>query len=228
MSPGNGVAILIINWNGADDTIELLSSLRGAATSSLNLFAAVIDNASDEADFAANFHRSSMRADLGFRVVLVRNRNNVGVPFGYNQAIQAAGPAFDSYLRLDNDVVLPAGAIDALLAALDDRRKDAIGIVGGNVKYYSARTVDNGGAVAIDLLVGKTKTTYPAEVTVCDGVLGCVMLIDGGLVRTLSPQVFCGELFLCTDESELSLRARQLGIKTISTFRLLSDSTKAV
>jgi GT2 family glycosyltransferase len=58
-------------------------------------------------------------------------------------------------------------------------------------------------------------TTYPPEVTVCDGVLGCVMLIDGDLVRALAPQVFCGELFICADESELSLRARRGGVRTL-------------
>ena len=192
MKGENGVAVLIINWNGADDTIELLRSLRGAAEPNLSLTASVIDNASDDGDFSklASFLES---AELGFPVVLIRNRNNVGVPFGYNQAIQSAGLDCDAYLRLDNDVVLPAGAIDVLLQTLTDRRKDAVGIVGGNVKYCSAPEIDNGGAVAINLVAGKTVTTYPSVVTVCDGVLGCVMLVDGDLVRAFAPQVFCSE-----------------------------------
>ena len=214
MKAESSVAVLIINWNGADDTIELLKSLRGAADASLSLVASVIDNASDDADFRrlATFLES---AELGFSVALIRNRNNVGVPLGYNQAIQSAGLDSEAYLRLDNDVVLPAGAIDVLLDTLRARRKDAVGIVGGNVRYYSTPDVDNGGAVAINLVAGKTVTTYPSEVTVCDGVLGCVMLIDGDLVRALAPTVFCGELFICTDESELSLRARRLGVNTL-------------
>lgn len=208
------IALLIINWNGADDTIELLRSLRGAAALSVTLQASVVDNASDAADIE-RLSSFVHNVDVGLPVGLIRNRVNVGVPAAYNQAIQAIGPDFDAYLRLDNDVVLQAGAIDALFDALAKRRSEGAGIVGGNVKYYSAPSVDNGGAVAIDLLIGKTSSTYPSEATFCDGVLGCVMLVDGGLVRALFPHVFCGALFICTDESELSLRARSRGLRTI-------------
>jgi GT2 family glycosyltransferase len=50
---------------------------------------------------------------------------------------------------------------------------------------------------------------------VCDGVLGCIMLLDGDVVRRYSPDVFDSNLFICTDESELSLRARLDGIFTL-------------
>lgn len=70
------------------------------------------------------------------------------------------------------------------------------------------------GAVRIDLIKGRTYVSYPSHDTVCDGVLGCIMLIDGDLVRKYAPNVFDSRLFLCTDESELSLRARFAGVNT--------------
>lgn len=207
------VAALIINWNGADDTIELLRSLSTAASSNARLRASIVDNASEESDFRklADFVEST---SLGYPVSLIRNAINVGVPAAYNQSIQAAGPDCEAYLRLDNDVVLSAGAVDLLLGELRSRRKDGVGIVGGNVKLYSDRRTNNGGAVSIDLVRGRTTTAYPSTSTLCDGVLGCIMLVDGALVRALLPEVFLGVLFICTDESELSLRAERQGIRT--------------
>lgn len=207
------VAALIINWNGADDTIELLRSLGAAASPKIRLKASIVDNASEESDFRklVAFVEST---SLGYPVSILRNAINVGVPAAYNQSIQAVGPDCEAYLRLDNDVVLRAGAVDLLLGELRSRRKDGVGIVGGNVKLYADRSTNNGGAVSIDLVRGRTTTAYPSTSTLCDGVLGCIMLVDGALVRAFLPEVFLGALFICTDESELSLRAERQGLRT--------------
>jgi len=207
------VGALIINWNGADDTIELLQSLSTAASPKVRLKVSIVDNASEDSDFRklVTFVEST---SLGYPVSILRNAINVGVPAAYNQSIQAVGPDCEAYLRLDNDVVLRAGAVDLLLGELLSRRKDGVGIVGGNVKLYSDRSTNNGGAVSIDLVRGRTTTAYPSTSTLCDGVLGCIMLVDGPLVRAFLPDVFLGALFICTDESELSLRAERQGVRT--------------
>lgn len=197
------VAALIVNWNGAGDTLELIASLASCVSEDLAISCVVVDNASASSD------RDSLRAglqELSQRVPIsaVWNSINAGVPAAYNQAIQSAGLTHDYYLRLDNDTTVERAGLNAMVVAME--RDDSIGAVGGNVKFYHDRSRDNGGAVTIDLVRGRTSVAYPGTDTVCDGVLGCIMLVRADAVRRYVPEVFLGKLFLCTDESELSLR----------------------
>jgi len=210
--PKQSLAALIINWNGASDTLELIASLADCLSEDLAVSCVVVDNASSEADRAALLVGVSELSER-VPVVTLLNSVNIGVPAAYNQAIQRAGLRHDYYLRLDNDVVVDP---DGLLAMIDALRRDpSIGAVGGNVKFYHARDRNNGGAVSIDLARGRTRVTYPDENVICDGVLGCIMLIPASVIQRYTPEVFLGKLFICTDESELSLRLSQSGMKTL-------------
>jgi GT2 family glycosyltransferase len=207
------VAALIINWNGAADTLHLLDSLRCCISSSVQIEAFVIDNksqAQDRAELEAGIDRYS-----GLCIHYRRNEKNVGVPAAYNQAIQIAGLEFDYYLRLDNDVVLEADALLSMICAHKANLDRGVGLIGADVRLYQPPHYPNGGAVSIDLVRGRTRVSYPRSDTICDGVLGCVMLISGDVVKKYVPDVFESRLFICTDESELSLRCKQDGILTL-------------
>jgi len=214
------VAALVINWNGAHDTLELLSSLRKCQCERLSITAVVVDNASAPDDVAAL--RAGILALNGqVNVVLQENKLNVGVPAAYNQAIQVAGLTHDYYLRLDNDVVVEPRGLLAMVETLERRAADGVAIVGGNIKYFDNQSDDNGGAVTIDLMSGTTSVAYPSTDVLCDGVLGCIMLVSGTLVRDFAPEVFESALFVCTDESELSMRAAKRGCRTLYLAQLI-------
>jgi GT2 family glycosyltransferase len=208
------VAALIINWNGSDDTLELIHSLRICSIDTCVIDVIIIDNASDYYDFI-NLQEGIKNLDGVGKIVLRRNSINIGVPAAYNQAIQIIGIDYNYYLRLDNDIVMDANGLSMLIDGLERNRLCGVGLVGGNVKYFDRPFENNGGAVTIDLLRGVTNSEYPSVELVCDGVLGCIMLLDGDVVRRYSPDVFDSNLFICTDESELSLRARLDGIFTL-------------
>ena len=214
------LAALIINWRGAADTLEVLQSLCNCQSDGLSVTAVVIDNASDMTDrmvLESGINELKERINIIFR----SNSVNVGVPAAYNQAIQVAGLSYDYYLRLDNDVVVDPHGLDAMVALLEERSNEGVEIVGGNIKYFDRRSENNGGAVSIDLIQGKTHVDYPEANVVCDGVLGCIMLLSGDLVRLYAPEVFESALFICTDESALSLRAAGDGMRTIYLSRLI-------
>jgi GT2 family glycosyltransferase len=213
MSDVTIIAAVIINWNGAADTLELLDSLLNCQKSGFTFHIAVIDNAS-KADDLDRLRQGIYRFNGSLKITLRENSVNVGVPAAYNQGIQLLGVHHEYYLRLDNDVTVNPLGLKLMIAALRGNEKTRTAIVGGNVKYYHRPTENNGGAVGIDLLRGKTTVTYPDQDVVCDGVLGCIMLVDGVLVRKYSPEVFDSRLFICTDESELSLRAKRDGFLT--------------
>src|SRR5512135_3363358 len=99
------LAALVINWNGAEDTLELLRSLAQCQSEDISITAAVIDNAS-LTDDRTKLEMGLAEFQRGMEIVFRANSVNVGVPAAYNQAIQASGLGCDYYLRLDNDVVV--------------------------------------------------------------------------------------------------------------------------
>lgn len=207
------LAALVINWNGAADTLELLCSLCRCQSESIVITAVVVDNASGEEDRAKL--ESGLREFRGCLNVVFRTNNvNVGVPAAYNQAIQIAGLSHDFYLRLDNDVIVEPDGLRKMIEVLEQGADRKIAIVGGNIRYFDRRSENNGGAVSIDLVKGRTTVVYPSSDVACDGVLGCIMLMAGDLIRRYAPEVFQSALFICTDESELSLRAARDGMRT--------------
>lgn len=214
------VAALIINWNGAADTIDLLKSLRTTRPPDVDLTVVIVDNGSERED-RARLEAYLASVDGVGKVSLCTNAVNVGVPAAYNQAIQVAGPDYDFYLRLDNDVLLAQDGLTRLIAAMNETRSENVGLVGGNVKYWARPEEDNGGAVTINLVQGRTAVSYPAEDTFCDGVLGCIMLIHRAVVQRYAPLVFDPTLFVTVDESELSLRAAEAGMKTLYVSRTI-------
>jgi GT2 family glycosyltransferase len=208
------VAALIINWNGSKDTLELVESLIQCQSSSVELSIFIVDNASSEEEyFQLRDGIAAQQQKIGLH--LCRNSANVGVPAAYNQAILLAGLEFDFYLRLDNDTVVYASGLQRLVTSMCLRRPENVHIAGGNIKFYHDKAIDNCGAVSIDLVRGRTSVYYPTSDEICDGVLGCVMLLSKDLVAKFSPEVFESQLFICTDESELSLRASAIGMKTL-------------
>lgn len=208
------IAALIINWNGASDSLQLISSLYQCQNGLLQIDIVIVDNSSASEDVEQLQNGIALfqgKIDIVFRA----NQINIGVPAGYNQCIQLAGLNYDYYLRLDNDVVINSVGLQAMIDALDAHSKNGVAIIGGNVRYYDRPEINNGGAYSIDLVKGLTTISYPLGNVVCDGVLGCIMLVSGRLVRRYAPYVFEPVLFICTDESELSLRARSDGNLTL-------------
>jgi GT2 family glycosyltransferase len=215
------VACLIINWNGTTDTLELLASLARQGKEKVRLDVFIVDNASEAEQLSILKEGLTHVKGLG-SAVLIENRRNVGVPAAYNQAIAMAGRDYDYYLRLDNDVIILDEALQAMIEGMERNREEGVRLVGGNIRYYDRPKEDNGGACRFDLVLGRTSIEYPNQDTLCDGVLGCVMLIDREVISAFSPSVFLGWLFLTTDESELSLRCAEMGWKTLYVARTIA------
>ena len=91
-------AIIILNWNGAEDTLCCLDSLTKADGS---FFVVVADNGSTD-DSVARIREFMSSSDLDIK--LLENGFNYGFAKGNNLAIRyAAGFNPDSYLLLNND-----------------------------------------------------------------------------------------------------------------------------
>lgn len=124
------VCAIILNWNGAEQTLECLRSLEASGS----LPVVVIDNDSRSDDYQRLLdYMASKDADqtliatqeeIGHQVArysycLIKNNGNHGYAGGNNVGIDYANRAgYDYFWILNNDITVEAGALEALLETL--------------------------------------------------------------------------------------------------------------
>jgi len=122
----NELTIAIVSFNARDDLAACLASLK-AAPPAVRHDIVVVDNASEDGSVDA------ARAVAGVTVMPLER--NVGFAAANNVAIRATQS--ELILLLNSDTIVPAGAIDALVARL--RRDPRIGVAGPRLVDASGR-----------------------------------------------------------------------------------------
>jgi GT2 family glycosyltransferase len=102
------VAVVIVNWNGADDTLEAFASLKSSTHA--NWRCVVVDNASGDG--------SQERLRRARDIVLVESEDNLGFAGGCNLGISTArGLGADYVFLLNNDAWVTPDTLAQLVAA---------------------------------------------------------------------------------------------------------------
>lgn len=205
------VAVLILNWNGLEDTRECLNSFKKVAYPNFGII--VIDNGSaiNEAEILARefkrhfnfFHCIRLEKNLGFC-----EGNNIGI----NYAREHIRP--DYYLLINNDVIVHPNFLGNLVQALEAHH--SAGVVSPKIFCYPDKAKLWWPGVH-KLRIGwkvhlETKPSKTTEET--DVVTGCCMLIKSNVIKrigVLIPQFFLSGL----DTFEYSLRAKKAGFKLL-------------
>jgi GT2 family glycosyltransferase len=105
---GASIAIIVLNWNGRDLTLDCLRSLEAITTPGVRII--LVDNASSDGTVDA------VRLRYGPRVTVVQNAGNLGFAAGNNVGIRRALEQGDDFvLLLNNDTVVAPDLIDRLL-----------------------------------------------------------------------------------------------------------------
>jgi GT2 family glycosyltransferase len=123
------VAVIVLNWNRRQDTLECLQSLRGLTYPHYELI--VVDNGSTDGSVQAI--REAFPA-----ICLLANPENLGFAEGNNVGMRhvLSGEA-DYVFLLNNDTVVAPALLDELVAtAQADPR---VGVVGPKIYYYDRR-----------------------------------------------------------------------------------------
>ncbi|MEM7164000.1 MAG: glycosyltransferase family 2 protein [Planctomycetota bacterium] len=130
-------AVLILNWNRADDTIECLESLTKMEGD--GHFPVVVDNGSTDDSMARIVERFP---DLH----VLENGENLGFAEGNNRGIEhSLALGADYVLILNNDVIVDPGLMRELLAAADAHPE--AGVFGARVfDYKEPQKIQYGGA----------------------------------------------------------------------------------
>lgn len=202
-------AIILINWNGADDTLACLASLERASG---DFCVVVADNGSTD-DSPSRL--KTYIAGSPLRVHLLPLGRNWGFAVGNNRAIDYARKEFspDSYLLLNNDTEVAPDFLEKLQAyhAAHPNYK----VLGPIICYWSEknRIWSCGGR----LVFGSRKSYFrDADVDVLPDrtpmpvsfISGCALFAEASLVdeegRLLNERFFFGE-----EDYEFALRMRR-------------------
>ncbi|MFA6197927.1 MAG: glycosyltransferase family 2 protein [Patescibacteria group bacterium] len=128
--PNPKIGIVVLHWNGLDDTRECLQSLQRVQYPSFRIY--VIDNHSpDQAG-------SILTNEFGNNIEMITNSENLGYAGGNNVGIRRAlSDGCDAVLLLNNDTVVAPDFLDHLVRRLYSN--PTTGMVGPKILQYQHR-----------------------------------------------------------------------------------------
>ena len=136
-TPGPRVAIIVLNWNGLEDSLECLESLR--AVTYPNYEVIMVDNASDGDDVKV------FREKYGDYLHIIENRDNYGYGKGYTIGVNEAFIRGAKYaLLLHNDTVVAPDFLDVLVRVAEEHPEYGI-LSPVNFSYDQPDKVQHGG-----------------------------------------------------------------------------------
>jgi len=206
------VVIIVLNWNGKDDTLACLESLQQITYASFDTL--VVDNGSTDGSVLA------IRACFPHQSVIETGKN-LGYARGNNVGLRhALAQGADYALLLNNDTVADPTFLCSLVEALE--ASPSAGIAGPTIYYHVRPDVIWSAGGAIDWKRGSTRMVgldeqdvgqfgeQPREV---DFVTGCALL-----VRTKAVEE-AGELderfFMYYEEAEWCVRIARAGYRIV-------------
>ena len=211
------VSVIILNWNGLEDTIECLESLRKVDYP--NYEVVVVDNASDGND------AQELTTKFGSFIKVIQNDKNYGCGEGFNIGIRYAlahsNPAY--IMIMNNDIVVAPDFMSELVETAETGEQ--VGIVGPKIYYYDYQGRNDviwsaGGRIRwwslkIHQQIGENDNDLPRyqKTTEMEWISGAVMLFKSQITEKaglLNPWYFLGH-----EDIEFCLNARRHSYRII-------------
>ena len=210
MPPAGLVAVVVLSWNGLEDTLACLRSLREVDYEPLLLI--VVDNGSTDG--------SAEAVEQEFPGVdLVRNETNLGFAEGNNVGIKRAlERGADHVLILNNDVVVDPGFVKALVD--EAARRPEAGALCSKILYFEPADLIWFAGASFDPRSGyngrqrgyrKRDDGGFDNVVQTDRACGAAMLVPRSVLETVG--LFDADLFCYSEDTDWSLRARRAGYR---------------
>ena len=202
------VAIIILNWNGKEDTIECLESLKHITYPNYEIL--LVDNGS--ADGSVECFRKRYPG-----MEIIENGENLGFAEGNNVGIRRAmAEGADYVLLLNNDTVVDPEFLGELVKVAEGDAR--IGIVGPKIYYYNSKILQTvGNRVIVSLgqpfLRGLNEEDTNQYETICevDSIPGCALLIKKEVITKIGLLDF--RYFAYFEDMDWNLRANRAGYK---------------
>ena len=215
------VAIIVLNWNGLQDAIACLESLKKSNYKNCEII--IVDNGSKGND------ADVLEEKYGGYAKIIRNKKNLGFSIGNNVAIEYALsekiPA-DYVFILNNDATLEPNCINACVKAA---KMSGAGIVGAvvvnsrNNEVVFAGTASSPLRAILDeffafyILKPYHAPSPQPEFWESGRIQGCAMLISSKLLKEIRKDGYYlnSNFFYSCEEADICFRARKAGYKIV-------------
>jgi GT2 family glycosyltransferase len=134
----NKIPVIILNWNGIDDTIECVDSVLKQNFQDFTIF--LIDNGSENDEF------EKLSAKYGYdpRIVIQKNETNLGFTLGHNQLFEILKGSDAEYIALiNNDAVADSYWLHKALNTAISEKADMVACK--MLNYHDPNLIDNTG-----------------------------------------------------------------------------------
>lgn len=201
--------IVILNYNGCDDTLECVRSLRNISVEFITI---VVDNNSTDDSY------KRLMMELPSNVILIKNDRNLGYAGGNNIGIRKALELGCEYICiLNNDTIVK---MDFLVACLNELRQNKhIAFIGPAIKDYTTGRIQSAGA-KINIYFGTNTLMFndykvddlPNKIE-CDYVGGACIICRRDIISEIGLLPEC--YFLFYEETEWCYKAKKKGYLNI-------------
>lgn len=197
------LAVVILNWNEAEDTASCLRSVR-AWNSNPSVW--VVDNGSRPPGI------DSVRRDFP-DVNVIQSHVNRGFAGGCNLGIKGALKAgAEAVLLLNNDASIERSSVESMVATLES--DPAIGIVGPMVRHEGSHLTIGGRDIARHWITHVTLPEPPPALIDVDYVPGTIALVRRHVFESVG--LLDEDYFFGGEMADLCHRARDDGFRSVT------------
>lgn len=225
------VYVILVNYNGLQDTIECIDSLNKINYKNYKII--VVDN--DSKDGSAQKLRNKYNDDI---IKIIELKSNTGFAGGNNVGINLAIKEKAEYvLLLNNDTVVDKNFLSQLVNTAQSNKNT--GIVGGKIYYFDNKKLIWYAGAKINKITGRTKHIGVDEydngqydkISEPDYITGCLMLLPVDVIKKIG--LMDESYFLYYEETDWSVRIKKAGYKLIYDpksviYHKVSSSTKKI
>lgn len=226
------VCLVILNYNGKDDTVVCLQSLEKIILCGFTFEVVIVDN--NSSDNSVSQIESYIRSKPFFQkntTKLIKNNTNFGYCEGNNQGmLWGLKKEADFFLLLNNDTVVDKNLVIELLQTA--KQQKTVGIIGpkiyfakgfeyhterykeeekGKVIWYAGGMIDWNNILFSHRGVDQLDGSEFSQSQNTDFVSGCAMLIKRAVIEKIG--MFDPKYYLYLEDVDLCERAKRVGFK---------------